>query len=86
MDNQTSIALGIAGIVSGVLAGAYTYLKHSKCKCNCLGKPLAFSMDLTPIKIPGEKSDALVDGAGAPRVKKDDDKGGAYCDDKESKV
>ena len=86
MDTQTSMGLGIAGIVSGALAAAYTYLKHSKCKCNCFGKPLDFSMDLTPIKIPGDKKDANVDGASVSRIEKDDDKRCTHCSDKESKV
>jgi hypothetical protein len=49
MDAQTGSALGIAGVVSGVLAAIYTYWKHSSCKSNCCGKESEFSIDLTPV-------------------------------------
>lgn len=48
MDAQTNSVLGIAGIVSGMIAALYTYLKHSKCKGHCCGQAVDMEIDLTP--------------------------------------
>lgn len=69
MDPTTATGLGIGGIVAGVLAALYTYLKHSKCKMQCCGRRVDFSMDLTPvealrpIKTPERKSEDDSDGS-----------------------
>jgi hypothetical protein len=48
MDAQTNSVLGIAGIVSGMIAAIYTYMKHSKCKGHCCGQAMDMTIDLTP--------------------------------------
>lgn len=58
-----SSALGIAGIVSGLVSILYTYMKHSSCHGNCCGKKMDMEIDLTPVvKINSdqEKKDNIV--------------------------
>jgi hypothetical protein len=85
MDPTTATGLGIGGIVAGVLAAVYTYLKHSKCKMHCCGKRVDFSMDLTPvedpqplsIKTPERKSVGGTDGSITRETDPTDHKGKA---------
>jgi hypothetical protein len=85
MDSQTSTALGIAGIASGVLSAIYTYMKHSKCHSNCLGKPLDFSMDITPTETPKDKLFIKVDGS-SDKTKEADKQDCSHCSNKKEQV
>jgi hypothetical protein len=73
MEVETGSALGIAGVISGILSILYTWFKHSQCHSNCLGKKMDLTVDLTPV--PSKDSLFIkVDGSG-DQTKETSDKG-----------
>lgn len=88
MDSQTSTALGIAGIASGVLSAIYTYMKHSKCHANCLGKPIDFSMDITPTENNKDKLFIRVDSSNGSsnKAEKTDKQDCPHCANKKEQM
>jgi len=82
MDVQTGSALGIAGCISGLLAGIYTYYKHSACHAKCCGRDMDIKMDLSPVE---KLAPIRVDGGG-DKTEKADNERCSHCSDTKVKV